>query len=56
MKYKNWLKVWLENYVKPVSKQRTYIRYQQVVLNHILPDLGDMEMNGVTPVLLQKVR
>ncbi|HIT50092.1 MAG TPA: site-specific integrase [Candidatus Pelethenecus faecipullorum] len=54
MKYKNWLKVWLENYVKPVSKQRTYIRYQQVVLNHILPNLGDMEMNGVTPVLLQQ--
>ena len=31
MKYKEWLNIWLENYVKPTAKMRTYERYSQIV-------------------------
>ena len=32
MKYSEWLNIWLENYIKPSSKERTYIRYGQLIL------------------------
>lgn len=31
MKYKEWLNIWLENYVKPTAKMWTYERYSQIV-------------------------
>ena len=34
MKYKDWIKEWLENYVKPSLKQRTYIRYSEIVCRY----------------------
>lgn len=38
MLYKNWLQEWLENYVKPSSKIRTYERYKQIAMNmQIIP-------------------
>ena len=35
MKYKQWLTEWLENYVKPVSKHKTYLRYNEIIKQHI---------------------
>lgn len=43
MKYIEWLNYWLENYVKPTSKQRTYDRYSQIVKNH-LKNIGEFEI------------
>ena len=54
MKYQNWLNEWLENYIKPTHKQRTYDRYRQVVNTHILESLGNYELNSITPLILQK--
>ncbi len=54
MKYQNWLNEWLENYIKPTHKQRTYDRYWQVVNTHILASLGNYELNAITPLILQK--
>lgn len=54
MKYQNWLNEWLENYVKPTHKQRTYDRYRQIVNTHIVENLGSYELNAITPLLLQK--
>ena len=54
MKYQNWLNEWLENYIKPIHKQRTYDRYWQIVNTHILGNLGSYELNAITPLLLQK--
>lgn len=54
MQYKEWLKEWLECYVKPSSKQKTYIRYSEIVSQHLIGALGDYEMSDLTPLILQR--
>lgn len=54
MKYADWLNEWLENYVKPSSKQKTYVRYSEIVSRHIVIALGECEMSDITPLLLQR--
>ena len=53
MLYKEWLSNWLENYVQPSAKQRTYMRYKEIVGQHIIPQLGDLELSEITPYVLQ---
>ena len=53
MLYKEWLSNWLENYVQPSAKQRTYTRYKEIVDQHIIPQLGDLELSEITPYVLQ---
>lgn len=45
MKYSEWLNKWLENYVKPTHKIRTFDLYRQTVEKKIAPYLGDYDMN-----------
>ena len=54
MKYKDWLDIWLNNYVKPTSKQKTYVRYKEIVIQHIIKGLGEHEINDITLLLLQQ--
>lgn len=54
MKYKQWLIEWLDCYVKPSSKQKTYMRYSEIVSQHILGNLGEYEMGDLTPIILQR--
>lgn len=54
MKYKDWLNTWLENYVKPSAKPKTYARYSEIVHKHLKNDLGETEMQNITPLILQK--
>ena len=54
MIYKQWLTEWLENYVKPTSKQKTYVRYSEIVTQHIVGGLGGYELNDITPLVLQR--
>lgn len=54
MKYKEWLEEWLINYIKPTSKERTYQRYAEIVNQHIIPYLGEYELDELTPIILQK--
>lgn len=54
MKYKQWVFEWLENYVKPTSKGKTYKRYLEIVNQHILIPLGEYEMEDLTPIILQR--
>lgn len=54
MKYKDWLKDWLELYVKPTTKERTYLKYQKQVKIHIIPILGDYELNELMATDLQR--
>ena len=54
MLYKDWLNLWLENYVKPVIKTRSYFKYKRDVSIHILPSLGKYELEELTPLVLQK--
>lgn len=53
MTYKNWLNIWLNNYIKPSSKERTYIRYGQLIRTHIAPKTGEIDLNDLTPIVLQ---
>ena len=53
MKYEEWLSNWLINYVEPSTKQRTYTRYKEIVEQHIVPHLGNMDVSEVTPFVLQ---
>ena len=53
MKYTQWLNIWLENYIKPSSKERTYIRYEQLIRTHIAPKIGETDVNDLTPIALQ---
>lgn len=54
MKYKNWLNEWLALYVKPTTKIRTYKKYQRQIQLHILPALGEFELNDLTATVLQR--
>lgn len=53
MTYKEWLPTWLELYVKPL-KRRTYERYKDICNLHIIGQLGDYELDELTPLILQK--
>ena len=53
MTYKNWLNEWLIHYIKPSAKERTYIRYEQLIRTHIAPKIGDKDVNDLTPIVLQ---
>lgn len=54
MKYKEWLHDWLENYVKPSAKRKTCSRYVEIVEQHIIPHLGDYELDGLDVITIQK--
>lgn len=54
MQYKEWLREWLECYVKPSAKQKTYVRYSEIISDHLVKPLGEHEMNELTPLILQR--
>lgn len=55
MKYQELINVWLENYVQPTAKSRTYEHYKYLTENHIVPKLGSMEMNEITLIEMQRL-
>ena len=54
MLYKEWLSDWLENYVKTSVKERTYVKYADIVRIRLTPALGDYELNDLTPFIVQR--
>lgn len=54
MLYKDWIYTWLENYVKPTNKDKTYRHYYQNVTLHIVPKLGEYELNDLSPLIVQQ--
>ena len=54
MKYKQWLNEWLENYIKPTSKTKTCTRYAEIIERHIIPHLGDFELDELTALVVQR--
>lgn len=54
MIYKEWLNEWLNNYIKPTCKIRTFERYSQLIDKHISNAIGDYELNDLTPSVIQK--
>ena len=53
MKYIDWLIQWLENYIRPSVKVRTFERYKLIVEQHIKDKIGGMELNDLSPLILQ---
>ena len=53
MKYKQWLEIWLNNYVKTTCKARTCHIYEQSAAR-IIPRLGEMELSELTLSVLQQ--
>lgn len=54
MKYKEWLNEWLKNYVKISAKQRTVMRYTEILNDHLIPAIGECELQTLTPIILQR--
>ena len=55
MKYQEWLNVWLEHYVQPTAKSKTYEHYKYLSESHILPKLGSMELTEITVMEMQRL-
>ena len=53
MKYIEWLVQWLENYVRPSVKARTYERYKLIIELHVKDEIGDMRIKELSPFILQ---
>ncbi len=45
MKYGEWLDIWVEDYVRPVEKERTYQAYKDVIRLRLGPVFGETELN-----------
>lgn len=54
MKLKDWLPEWLENYIKPSAKEKTMFYYTVIIERHLVPAIGEYELNELTPFLLQR--
>ncbi len=54
MYYKEWLCDWLEHYVKPTTKDKTFNRYKEIIDLHLIPKFGDHDVNDLTPIDVQK--
>lgn len=50
MKYKDWLREWLELYEKPSVKPRTYAQYCDVIERRLIPALGDYDMDELETI------
>ena len=54
MKYIDWLNQWLESYIRPSVKVRTYERYRLIIEQHIKDKIGGIELNDLSPLVLQQ--
>lgn len=54
MNYIDWLTQWLENYIRPSVKVRTFERYSLIVEKHIRGKIGDLKLTDINPLVLQQ--
>ena len=50
----DWMDTWLENFEKPNMRASTYESYEGNIRLHVKPGIGDLTMNKVTTLDLQK--
>ena len=53
MNYIDWLGQWLENYIRPSVKVRTYERYRLIIEQHIKDKIGGIDSDCLSPLVLQ---
>lgn len=51
--YSYWIEKWLAN-KKSLVKESTFIRYRNLIQNHILPSLGNLNITGINNRCIQK--
>lgn len=49
----DWLRMWLETYMKNSLKQSTYVSYKGYIENHLAPAFQNIKLKDLTPRLLQ---
>jgi integrase len=49
----DYLDHWLSAYAKPSTAPRTYVRYEQLVNDHLAPGLGNHKLTKLTPLHVQ---
>lgn len=54
MQHKEWLDIWLENYVTPMRKARTADLYTEIAEKKIIPYLGGYDLNELTVIVFQR--
>ena len=52
--YGNWLTEWLHNYAHITVRPSTYISYEGYIYNHIIPVIGYLPIQKLTPPIVQK--
>lgn len=50
---KDWLVEWLHNYAHITVRPSTYISYEGYIYNHIIPIIGDLPIQKLTPPIVQ---
>ena len=53
MKYKEWMEIWLNSYVKRTAKLRTYLKYERLIRLHICKELGEIKLCDLTVKKMQ---
>lgn len=51
---KDWLSEYLEHYVRPSIKRRSFVRYEEIVDQHISPQLGTLTLDELSAQVLQR--
>lgn len=54
MRYREWLEMWLKNYVTPMRKARTADLYTEIAEKKIIPYLGGYDLDELTPIIIQR--
>ena len=51
---KSWVKMWYEVYAEPRLREKTKDYYLNYIDNHIIPELGDIKLDKLTTIRIQK--
>lgn len=54
MRYREWLTQWLNFYVRPTVKLRTFEQYESIAIKKLIPRLGGYELEALLPAVLQE--
>lgn len=44
---------WLKHYIEQTVKIKTFCRYTEIVYQHVIPRLGEFELDSLSPIVLQ---
>ncbi len=52
---KDYLEHWLEEVQKPTIRTSSYVKYRKVIYTHIIPDIGKVQLQKLTPQRVQSL-